>query len=361
MGDDLMAKEIKSKKYSGVYYRELDGGDRSYFLRMRIDGKLKRIPIGKKSEGITEAFCNQEKARIINAHRFGEDVANELRKVKTEDPTFKDLFDWYLEKRELKASTVEHLQILRKVPFYTAKKITREDVQKYIDELSQTLRPATVTLRYRQIRAVMRYAIQREKYKYSDPTIGIDLPKSTGARKRFLSQEEIEQLLNAVKHDARLYLFVKMSLCTGARIGTLLTVHADDIKLDGSVRLYNHKVARWYTGYFDEETMELLRGKRGYVLALKGKEHRVPAMQSLQYKLQAIMNELFNDENTPIEERAVVHTLRHSVGSQMLAKGVPIEIISKTLDHANVSTTANIYAKVAPHLVRDAVKDLWLK
>lgn len=354
-----MAREVKSKKYSGVYYRELDGGDRSYFLRMRIDGKLKRIPIGKKSEGITEAFCNQEKARIINSHRFGESVADELRKVKKEDPTFKELFEWYLEKRDLKESTAEHLQILRKVPFYTAKKITREDVQKYMDELSMRYRPATVTLRYRQIRAVMRYAIQREKYKYADPTIGIDLPKSTGARKRYLTAEEIEMLLEAVKDKPRLYLFVKMSLCTGARIGTLLTVRADDISPDGKVRLYNHKSERWYTGFFDEETMELLRGKRGYVLALKGKENKVPAMQSLQYKLQAIMNELFNDENTPIEERAVVHTLRHSVGSQMLTKGVPIEIISKTLDHSNVATTANIYAKVAPHLIRDAVKDLW--
>lgn len=118
-----LAKEIKSKKYQGVYYRELESGDRSYFLRIRLNGKMKRIPIGKKSAGITEAFCNQEKNRILNAARFGEDAANELLKVKKEDMTFKGLFDWYLERRELKESTVEHLQILRKVPFYNSKKI----------------------------------------------------------------------------------------------------------------------------------------------------------------------------------------------------------------------------------------------
>ena len=127
-----VAKEIKSKKYQGVYYRELDGGDRSYFLRIRIDGKVKRIPIGKKSEGITEAFCNQEKNRILNASRFGEDISNHLRRVKSSEPTFGELFDWYLEKRALKESTAEHLQILRKVPFYNSRKITRDDIQKYI-------------------------------------------------------------------------------------------------------------------------------------------------------------------------------------------------------------------------------------
>ena len=354
-----MAKEIKSKKYQGVYHRELDNGDRSYFLRIRLNGKMKRIPIGKKSEGITEAFCNQEKNRIMNAARFGEDVANQLRKVKQQDPTFKELFDWYLEKRDLKASTAEHLQILRKVPFYNSKKITREDIQSYIDELAKTKRPSTVTLRYRQIRAVMRYAIQRDKYKYADPTIGIDLPKSTGARKRYFTPEETAQILEAVKHKPRLYLFVKMSLCTGARIGTLLTVHSDNIKPDGTVALYNHKGERWYTGFFDAETMELLQGKKGYVLALKGKEHKVPAIQSIQYPLQDILNDLFNTDDMPIEERAYVHTLRHSVASQMLAKRVPIEVISKTLDHSSPVITSQVYAKVIPDLVKSAVEDLW--
>lgn len=354
-----MAKEIKSKKYQGVYYRELEGGDRSYFLRIRLNGKMKRIPIGKKSAGITEAFCNQEKNRILNAARFGEDVANELRKVKKQDPTFKELFEWYLERRELKESTVEHLQILRKVPFYNSKKITRDDIQNYMDELAKTLRPATVTLRYRQIRAVMRYAIQRDKYKYPDPTVGIDLPKSTGARKRYFTPEEIEQILEAVKGNRRLYLFVKMSLCTGARIGTLLSVHSDHIQPDGTVQLYNHKAERWYTGFFDDETMNLLKFKKGYVLALKGKEHKVPAIQSLQYKLQDVLNELFNTPDMPMEERAYVHTLRHSVATQMVQKGVPMEVISKTLDHSSPVITSQVYAKVIPELIRGAVEDLW--
>ena len=48
-----LSKEYKSKRFQGVYWRELEGKDKSYFLRIRIDGKVKRIPIGKKSEGIT--------------------------------------------------------------------------------------------------------------------------------------------------------------------------------------------------------------------------------------------------------------------------------------------------------------------
>lgn len=355
----MLDKEIKSKRYPGVYYRELEGNDRSYYLRIRLDGKVKRVPIGKKSEGITEAFCNQEKNRILNASRFGENAAAELQKIKAIDPTFRELFEWYMSKREIKETTAEHLRILYKVPFIDKKKIKREDIQDYIDELNKTLRPATVTLRYRQIRAVFRYAIAREKYKYADPTVGIDLPKGTGARKRYLSPDEIDQLLTAVRHDRRLYLFVKMSLCTGARIGTLLTVHSDHIQPDGAVKLYNHKGGRWYTGFFDAETMELLKDKKGYVLALRGKENKVPAIQSIQYKVQEILNELFNPPGTPVESRAVVHTLRHSVGTRMITKGVPIEVISKTLDHSSPVITAQVYAKVAPQVIKKATDGLW--
>ena len=94
-------------------------------------------------------------------------------------------------------------------------------------------------------------------------------------------------------------------------------------------------------------------------MALKGKEDKVPAAQSIQYKLQEVLNELFNDEGMPPEKRAVVHTLRHSVATQQVRKGVPIEVISKTLDHSSINVTSQIYAKVAPELIKRATSGLW--
>lgn len=343
-----------------MYYREVDGGkDRSYFLRFRLNGKIVRETIGRKSEGITEAYCNQKRIEMLNAARFGEAEALKLQGVKPQDKTFAELFDWYISKRNLKASTVEHLQILRTAPFWKAKKISRQEVQDYIDGLAKTKRPATVTLRYRQLRAIFRYAIQREQYKYADPTQAIDLPKGTGPRKRYLDAQEIQMLLDALKDKPRHYLFVKMMLCTGARLGTVISVHSDDIRPDGTVALCNHKADRKYTGFFDEETMRLLEGKRGYVLALPGKEDRVPSQQSLQYPVLAIMDELFNTPDTPREERACIHSLRHSLATRMIEKGVPLEVVSKTLDHSSIMVTSQVYAKVAPDLIKRSVTGLW--
>ena len=166
-------------------------------------------------------------------------------------------------------------------------------------------------------------------------------------------------MLEVLKPEPRLYLFAKMALCTGARISTLLSVHKDDIQPDGSVSLYNHKGSRWYTGFFDKETMHLLRGREGYILALPGKNDKPASRRSIQYGIQKALDALFNTPGTPIEEKAVIHTLRHSVATRMIERGVPMEVVSKTLDHSSILITSHVYAKVSPNVIQKSVKDLW--
>ncbi|MBK5287408.1 MAG: site-specific integrase [Acidimicrobiia bacterium] len=47
-------------------------------------------------------------------------------------------------------------------------------------------------------------------------------------------------------------------------------------------------------------------------------------------------------------------SLRHSCATTMLAAGVPLEVVSRTLGHAGLEITANIYARVLPPAQRDA-------
>lgn len=54
-----MTKEHKSNKYKGIFWRELADKDKSYYIRVRLNGKVTRVHVGKKSEGITEALANR--------------------------------------------------------------------------------------------------------------------------------------------------------------------------------------------------------------------------------------------------------------------------------------------------------------
>ena len=56
-----MSNYIKSKKFIGVVYNELKNQDKSYYIFYKLNGKTKRVHIGKKSEGINESFCHQKR------------------------------------------------------------------------------------------------------------------------------------------------------------------------------------------------------------------------------------------------------------------------------------------------------------
>ena len=53
-----------------------------------------------------------------------------------------------------------------------------------------------------------------------------------------------------------------------------------------------------------------------------------------------------------------LHTLRHSHGSQLLAEGVPLPVVSRRLGHANVHVTATIYSHALPQ-DELAASDIW--
>lgn len=354
-----MANEIKSKKYSGVFYRELNNGDRSYFLRIRIGGKIKRFPIGKKSEGITEAFCNQEKIRLVNEYKFGAETSDKLMKVTRSVPSFAEMVDFFIRTSTASEGTKKETSYLKNESFAAIANPTKNDIQEFLIKELSRIKPATVNLKMKRIRSVYKHAIASGFYNGEDPTFGLKPFKGEEARRRFLSLQEVEMLLEALKDKPRHYLFVKLALCTGARSGSILRIHRNDVKDDGRVLLFNEKTDKHYYGFLDEETFNLLKDKKGYVLALKGQEDAPAKRYGICGTIQLIMDELFNPEGTKDLDRVVIHTLRHSVATQMLKRGVPIEVISKTLDHASLAVTAKFYAKISQDVVRDSVRGIW--
>ncbi|WP_165845673.1 tyrosine-type recombinase/integrase [Streptacidiphilus pinicola] len=53
--------------------------------------------------------------------------------------------------------------------------------------------------------------------------------------------------------------------------------------------------------------------------------------------------------------RCAIHDLRHLAATISITNGVPLTVVSKTLRHATLSTTANIYAHLTAQAARQAV------
>jgi integrase len=52
------------------------------------------------------------------------------------------------------------------------------------------------------------------------------------------------------------------------------------------------------------------------------------------------------------------HDLRHTAATLLLARGVPVKVVSEMLGHANVGITLSIYGHVLPHMQQQAANTM---
>ena len=79
-----MVKRIKSKKYTGVYYRELEDGDKVFeFTYKTTDGKKKWVKVGLQSHNINEAYANRKRIETINQLKLDGDEPDFIKKRKS--------------------------------------------------------------------------------------------------------------------------------------------------------------------------------------------------------------------------------------------------------------------------------------
>ena len=78
-----MIKRIKSKKYTGVYYREMLNGDRVFeFTYKDLEGKKRWVKVGLESHSINEAFTNRKRIETINKLKLDGDEPDFIKKRK---------------------------------------------------------------------------------------------------------------------------------------------------------------------------------------------------------------------------------------------------------------------------------------
>lgn len=210
-------------------------------------------------------------------------------------------------------------------------------------------------------------------------------PRSTRAAIHVTSADEARAILAAFEGH-RLGPLVTVAIGTGLRLGELLGLRWADIdhgrlRITGSVRPVPREEGRGIVLVRSSEaktrrslrTLELapfviaaLEEQRRshaadgilspYVFTTTGRrEHAGEAVfqdpknvtLSFQARLEAV--------GLP---RMRFHDLRHAYATLMLSAGVPLRVISESLGHTSIATTAGVYAHVLPDLQRDAAERL---
>ncbi len=362
---------IKSKKYNGIYYNELENKDKSYYITYKdIDGKKVWQKIGLFSEGIREDYCNIKRNEVVNIIKNGELPPALAKKKKKEIIIFDDIANQYFQykldtkKQILKENEKEKQRYINHIKYFIGhiaiNKLLTKDIEKIQTAKIGVLADSYVNQLIFLISSIIKYSMKQNIFKNQNPTQNIDNLKFDNIRERYLEKNEIIDLLEKVNNDIQLSLFVKLALSTGGRLNTIMTIHKKDMNLiNNSITLKDHKNTSSYTGYLDTKLKEYLKiyteSMAPNDLIIKRKS------ATLQNHLRVVLNELFNTEldKDDSKNRVVIHTLRHTFASHLAIKGVPILTIQKLMNHKEIKMTLK-YAKLAPDSGKDVIEGLYL-
>lgn len=365
-----MSKFIKSKRYTGVIYSLLKNNDKSYYITYKLNDKFTRVHIGKQSEGINEAFCHQKRIEAINSIKFGD--GSPVVNTKKKEKLFSEIAKLYFEYSEVhnKDYQNQYSRYEKHIEPYTKglsiDEVTPVIIEKIILDKQKTLAPKTVNHFLQIIGTIYNHAINRNVINIPNPARQVKKIKINNERLRYLSLEEIDELLEEVKDNEQLYLFTKLALNTGARLRTIANIKKKDIDLENQIiSLQDYKNETFYRGFLQDDIMEIIKKR---IFELKSNDYillyETKAISNLDdfisRRMKPILDKLFNKDldTKDYQNRVVIHTLRHTFASHLAINGTPIFTIQKLMNHKDIKQTMR-YAKLSPDSGKEFVNRLY--
>jgi integrase/recombinase XerC len=235
----------------------------------------------------------------------------------------------------------------------------------------ERLQAATVRLRFAALRSFYRFLVRRERVK-KNPLTGLSLPVKEKRLPRYLSEDQVRQLLEApeavwnqskaaakkrgrpvqewqIRRDIALLEFL---YSTGVRIDELINLQDTDLDLRTGVVRVIGKGRKERMAVLGEPAMNAYREYRQSLpidisgpaafLSVRGKALTARAVQQMFKKYLAVAG---------LDHRLTPHKLRHSFATHMLDHGADLRGVQELLGHANLSTT-QVYTQVSAERLR---------
>ncbi|QIM68174.1 MULTISPECIES: site-specific tyrosine recombinase XerD [Basfia] len=230
------------------------------------------------------------------------------------------------------------------------------DLQAFLGERVDQGYKATSTARMLSaMRKLFQYLYQ-ESYRTDDPSAILSSPKLPGRLPKYLTEQQVGDLLNAPSTDIPLELRDKAMLellyATGLRVTELVTLSTDNINLEqGVVRVIGKgnkerivpmgEEASYWVGQFILYGRPMLLNGQSSDVIFPSKRALQMTRQTFWHRIKhyAILADIDTDSLSP-------HVLRHAFATHLVNHGADLRVVQMLLGHSDLSTT-QIYTHVA--------------
>ena len=224
-------------------------------------------------------------------------------------------------------------------------------------------RPCSKTTLSRKIAAIRTFYrfLYRERIIDSNPANSVHSPKRSKTLPRFLSNEEIEQILNNIKIDTpagfRNRVILELLYATGMRVSELSNLNFGNLNLDENEITVMGKGAKERIVLVSSRAKDFLQkyiqNVRNLVpeekCVLTQNENDAVFINKTGYRLQTqSIRTALNDIVKKIElpKKVTPHVFRHSFATKLLENGADLRVVQELLGHASISNT-QIYTHVS--------------
>ena len=243
------------------------------------------------------------------------------------------------------------------------KQVTTRHVRAFIAWLTeQNYSRATIARRIASLRSLYRY-LQRQQKVDRDPTDGLKGPKLDQNLPHFLSQEDIDKLLNAPQGETLMCLRDRAILETlysaGLRVSELVALNQEYLDLNDGTAVVRGKGKKERIALLGPQALKAVEAylhERKLQKSLKVKENPAIFLNKNGTRLTTrSVGRLLEKyiKLAGMDARTTPHTLRHTFATHLLDAGADIRGVQELLGHSSLGTT-QIYTHVTTTRLKES-------
>jgi len=359
----------KIDKETGLYEHELANGDITYYYTFKDTlGKTHQVKVGRRSEGYRIKDARNQRRDAISENQDKPEALLLKKRKKKDIITFQDLADrYYTDKQNMKSYKDSLNKYNDKIkPVFGSVNVLAikfEDIEQFQMDLMEMYAPASTNYFIAIIKAIFNHAIDRDIIDISSPARRVKQLALDNKRERVLNGREVILLRRSIEHNPKAYLFMLISLTTGARPDAVLSLRKLDV--DTRKKEITFKAMKRRPKYTNPISKRLLPVIKEWIKDLEVDEYLFyrenPSLNkkvhigyaSILSRIQPKMDLLFNVGLEPNDRvnRVTLYTFRHTFATYLAYKGIDAFTLMKAMNHSTVKMTER-YVKPSMDKVR---------
>ncbi len=250
----------------------------------------------------------------------------------------------------------------------SCEEVTFEKVRDYMHFIQKfNYKKTTISRKIASLRTFYKY-LYRERKVESNPAMNLNNPKRPKSLPKFLTPDEVEEILNGIKIDTpsgyRNRTILELLWASGMRVSELSGLNFGDLNLkENEIRVFGKGSkeriilisdrAKTFLERYIETARDLI--PKGYEVS---EDETSPVfINNTGYRLQTrTIRNVINDtvEKIHLPKHVTPHVFRHSFATHLIENGADLRIVQELLGHASISNT-----QIYTHLSTQHLKEVY--